>query len=78
MAINPKEQSTVKKVTDAAKSLMADKIARQKERGIQIETLRTMIIRIPNAGKSTLMNRQRGKKIAVVGNKPGVTGGNNG
>lgn len=75
LAISSKEQSTVKKVTDAAKSLMADKIARQKERGIQIETLRTMIIGIPNAGKSTLMNRLAGKKIAVVGNKPGVTKG---
>ena len=75
LAINSKEQSTVKKVTDAAKSLMAEKIARQKERGIQIETLRTMIIGIPNAGKSTLMNRLAGKKIAVVGNKPGVTKG---
>ena len=75
LAINSKEQSTVKKVTEAAKSLMADKIARQKERGIQIETLRTMIIGIPNAGKSTLMNRLAGKKIAVVGNKPGVTKG---
>lgn len=75
LAINSKEQSTVKKVTDAAKSLIADKIARQKERGIQIETLRTMIIGIPNAGKSTLMNRLAGKKIAVVGNKPGVTKG---
>ena len=75
LAINSKEQSTVKKVTDAAKSLMADKIARQKERGIQIETLRSMIIGIPNAGKSTLMNRLAGKKIAVVGNKPGVTKG---
>ena len=75
LAINSKEQSTVKKVTDAAKSLMADKIARQKERGIQIETLRTMIIGIPNAGKSTLMNRLAGKKIAVVGNKPGVPKG---
>ena len=75
LAINSKEQSTVKKVTDAAKSLMADKIARKKERGIQIETLRTMIIGIPNAGKSTLMNRLAGKKIAVVGNKPGVTKG---
>ncbi|MCP1639414.1 ribosome biogenesis GTPase A [Streptococcus gallinaceus] len=75
LCINSKEQSTVKKVTDAAKSLMADKIARQRERGIQIETLRTMIIGIPNAGKSTLMNRLAGKKIAVVGNKPGVTKG---
>ena len=75
LALNSKEQSAVKKVTDAAKKLMAGKLARQKERGIRIETLRTMIIGIPNAGKSTLMNRLAGKKIAVVGNKPGVTKG---
>ena len=75
LAINSKEQYTVKLVTDAAKSLMADKIQRLRERSIQKETLRTMIIGIPNAGKSTLMNRLAGKKIAVVGNKPGVTKG---
>ena len=75
LAIKSKEQSPVKLVTDAAKSLMADKIQRLRERGIQKETLRTMIIGIPNAGKSTLMNRLAGKKIAVVGNKPGVTKG---
>ncbi|HGC8082509.1 TPA: ribosome biogenesis GTPase YlqF [Streptococcus agalactiae] len=75
LAINSKEQSTVKKVTDIAKILMSDKIAKLRGRGIQKETLRTMIIGIPNAGKSTLMNRLAGKKIAVVGNKPGVTKG---
>ena len=75
LAINSKEQSTVKLVTDVAKSLMSEKIQRLRERGIQKETLRTMIIGIPNAGKSTLMNRLAGKKIAVVGNKPGVTKG---
>ncbi|WP_283271391.1 ribosome biogenesis GTPase YlqF [Streptococcus dysgalactiae] len=75
LAINSKEQSTVKKVTEAAKELTADKIQRLRNRGIQKETLRTMIIGIPNAGKSTLMNRLAGKKIAVVGNKPGVTKG---
>ncbi|HFU7265321.1 TPA: ribosome biogenesis GTPase YlqF [Streptococcus agalactiae] len=75
LAINSKEQSTVRKVTDIAKILMSDKIAKLRGRGIQKETLRTMIIGIPNAGKSTLMNRLAGKKIAVVGNKPGVTKG---
>ena len=75
LAVNSKEQATVKLVTDAAKSLMADKLGKLRERGIQKETLRTMIIGIPNAGKSTLMNRLAGKKIAVVGNKPGVTKG---
>ena len=75
LAINSKEQSTVKLVTDAAKILMSEKIQRLRERGIQKENLRTMIIGIPNAWKSTLMNRLAGKKIAVVGNKPGVTKG---
>lgn len=75
LSINSKEPSTVKKVTEAAKSLMRDKLKHLRERGIQKETLRTMIIGIPNAGKSTLMNRLAGKKIAVVGNKPGVTKG---
>lgn len=75
LAINSKEQATVKKVTEAAKKLMAKKLQKLKERGIQKQSLRTMIIGIPNAGKSTLMNRLAGKKIAVVGNKPGVTKG---
>lgn len=75
LLINAKEQSTVKKLTDAAKNLMSDKLERLREKSIQKESLRTMIIGIPNAGKSTLMNRLAGKKIAVVGNKPGVTKG---
>ncbi len=53
LAINSKEQVTVKVVTDAAKKLMADKIARERTCGIQIETLHTMIRGIPNAGKTT-------------------------
>ncbi|MDO4635531.1 MAG: ribosome biogenesis GTPase YlqF [Streptococcus sp.] len=75
LAINSKEQSAVKRVTEAAKQLMSEKLEKLRERGIQKTSLRTMIIGIPNAGKSTLMNRLAGKKIAVVGNKPGVTKG---
>lgn len=78
LAINSKEQVTVKVVTDAAKKLMADKIARQKERGIQIETLRTMIIGIPNAGKSTLMNRLAGKRLLLLETSQGSQKVNNG
>lgn len=75
LAINSKEEYTAKRLTVAAKKLMADKVARDKERGIAHTTLRTMIIGIPNAGKSTLMNRLAGKKVAVTGNRPGVTKG---
>ena len=69
LAINSKEEYTAKRLTVAAK------VAHDKERGIAHTTLRTMIIGIPNAGKSTLMNRLAGKKVAVTGNRPGVTKG---
>lgn len=75
LAINAKEEYTAKRLTVAAKKLMAHKLAHDQTRGITHSTLRTMIIGIPNAGKSTLMNRLAGKKIAVTGNRPGVTKG---
>ncbi|WEV45809.1 ribosome biogenesis GTPase YlqF [Streptococcaceae bacterium ESL0687] len=75
LLIDSKEQATVKKVTAAAKNVLAEKIARDKARGIQERAIRVMVIGIPNVGKSTILNRLAGKKAAQVGNRPGVTKG---
>lgn len=38
---------------------------------------RVLIVGVPNAGKSTLINRLTGKKVTSTGNKPGITKGLN-
>jgi ribosome biogenesis GTPase A len=43
------------------------------ERGTAVKYIRVMIMRIPNVGKSTLINTLAGKTIAKVGDEPAVT-----
>lgn len=56
----------------------ADKIERNKQRGILNRPIRAMVVGIPNVGKSTFINSYAGKASAKTGNKPGVTKENNG
>ena len=37
--------------------------------------VRVLVVGIPNVGKSTLINKMVGRKVAEVGNRPGVTKG---
>jgi len=50
-------------------------LERRTRRGILSTTVRTMVVGIPNVGKSTLINFLAGKGAAETGDKPGVTRG---
>lgn len=47
--------------------------SKRKEKGLKPKELKALVVGIPNVGKSTFINRLAGKKVANVGNRPGVT-----
>ena len=55
------------------KRVLAEKIKRYEENGMQGRTVKAMILGIPNVGKSSLINKLCGAKKANVENRPGVT-----
>lgn len=66
MALNGLQPKRVKRLIPLGKSLLpADRA--------QGKTITTMILGIPNVGKSTIINTLAGRGIAKTGNKPAVT-----
>lgn len=54
-------------------SVLSDKIAAWREKGMVGRKIRMMAVGIPNVGKSSLINRLAGNSRAAVENRPGVT-----
>ncbi len=60
-------------IVNATKELMKEKNAKKAEKGLKETKTRVLVVGIPNAGKSTLINKLSNKKAVKTGNKPGVT-----
>lgn len=63
----------IKELLARAANLVKDKLDRSTERGRIGRNVRVAVLGIPNAGKSSFINKVANKNTAAVGNKPGVT-----
>ncbi len=73
LAINSQAGEGMRDITRASQEILKEKFDRMRAKGVNPRAIRAMIVGIPNAGKSTLINRLAKKNIAKTGNTPGVT-----
>lgn len=75
IAFNAKDARLKKTLGPLVEEAVKKKRERDLKRGIKSRPVRSMIVGIPNSGKSTFINTYAGKASAKTGNKPGVTRG---
>ncbi|MDM8243479.1 ribosome biogenesis GTPase YlqF [Limosilactobacillus vaginalis] len=75
LALDSRQQNVSKIVTAKSKEILHDKLAEEAAKGLKKRPIRAMCVGVPNVGKSTLLNHLVKKNVAVTGNRPGVTTG---
>ena len=75
IATNLNDKNAYNLISNAVIKLGKAKWAKEMARGMKPQPIRTMVIGVPNVGKSSLINLLAKRKVAGVQNKPGYTRG---
>lgn len=73
VSVDARTGEGVKAVLPALERVSVEKRERDARKGIRPRPLRTMVVGIPNVGKSSLINRLAGRSATKIGDKPGIT-----
>lgn len=75
VALDSKGGKGVKQLVTIVRQLAAPKLDHWKKRGLKTRSVRTIILGIPNVGKSTLINKLSKSGAAKTADRPGETKG---
>ena len=75
LLVDLNKEEDIKRIIDETHTLASSIQDKREEKGLIKKDIRVLVVGIPNVGKSTLINRLIGRKVALVGNRPGITKG---
>ena len=71
---NLKENSNInKEIVNKTELILQNINVKRLEKGLNKRIYRALVVGVPNVGKSTLINRLKGRNIQEIGNRAGVT-----
>lgn len=73
LPIDSQSGKNINQIKNLVDQILAEKIKRDLEKGLKPRNYKTMVLGIPNVGKSTLINTLSNSRSTKVGNRPGVT-----
>lgn len=73
LKIDAQSGKNVHKIRGLAEEILKEKLDKERAKGLKTRALRTMILGIPNVGKSTLINQISKSAATKTANTPGVT-----